>query len=150
VKVQGSWQRRSADSLAAFYLSNTSDIHAALLAESDSLFLTAPQIAALRSADSAFQAGVRALMIPLGRYLAEVGESGAGKTTLDSVQAVRKAYWTLFWQQPEIAAAPLTPTQIALFPLLANMLQVPMKDREHSQWQFGHPVPLVPTRTATR
>ncbi len=40
VRVQKRWERRTADSLAAFYLNNTSDIHRALLAESDSLFLS--------------------------------------------------------------------------------------------------------------
>jgi hypothetical protein len=98
------------------------------------------QIATLRRADSAFSAQVRALFVPLGAYLARVGDAGAGKATLDSVQAVRKAYWKVFWEQPEIAAAALTPTQLSLFPMLANMVQVPKKEREHSQWQFGSPV----------
>jgi hypothetical protein len=30
--------------------------------------------------------------------------------------------------------------QLELFPMLRNMLQVPKKNREHSQWQFGNPV----------
>jgi hypothetical protein len=144
VKVAGNWQRRTADSLAAFYLQNTSNIHAALLAESDSLFLTAAQVAALKKADSTFSAQVRALFVPLGDYLARVGDAGAGKTTLDSVQKVRKAYWKVFWEQPEIALEPLTSTQVSLFPLLANMAQTPKKDREHSQWQFGNPVKFKP------
>jgi hypothetical protein len=27
--------------------------------------------------------------------------------------------------------------------MLKGMLSVPLADREHSQWQFGYPVPLV-------
>ena len=70
------------------------------------------------------------------------------KAELDSVQTIQKEYWKVFWQQPEIAAEPLTPTQISLFPLLANILQTPTKEREHSQWQFGNPVKFVPTERA--
>jgi hypothetical protein len=52
--ADGTWGRRSADSLAAFYLARTSSIHRMLLSESDSLFLSAAQIAALRRADSVY------------------------------------------------------------------------------------------------
>jgi hypothetical protein len=138
------WERRTADSLTAFYLSNTSDIHRALLTESDSLFLTNAQIATLRHADSAFSAQVRTLFVPLGQYLAQFQDGIAGKPALDSVSATRKSYWKIFWQQPEIAGETLTPMQLELFPMLKNMMQVPKKDREHSQWQFGSPVLYKP------
>jgi hypothetical protein len=99
VKVRDGWLRRGPDSLAAFYLSNTSDIHKVLMAESDSLFLSASQMAALRRADSVFSQRVRALYKPLGEFLAR-GQGGAGKAELDSVQATQKAYWKVFWEQP--------------------------------------------------
>jgi hypothetical protein len=133
------WQRRSADSLAAFYLSNTSSIYKLLLEQTDSLFLNKTQVAGLEKADSAFSAQVRALYIPLGEYLAR-GQGGAGKAELDSAKATEKLYWKIFWVQPEIAAAIVTPSQRELMPMFKSMLTVPMKDREHSQWSFGHAV----------
>ena len=135
----GGWARRSADSLAAFYLSNTSDLHKFVLVQSDSLFLSRSQVAALQHADSVFSAQVRALYVPLGEYLAQ-GQGGAGKAELDSVQATQKAYWKIFWQQPEIADSIVTPSQKELLPLLKSIVAVPQQDREHSQWQFGNPV----------
>jgi hypothetical protein len=138
--VNGSWHRRTADSLTAFYLSNTSNVHKALLAESDSLFLSATQIAALRKADTAFSEGVRAIFRPLGEYLVNAGDARTDKAALDSVTASQKAYWKLFWLQPEVADAIVTPTQRELFQLLKGMVATPQKDREQSQWQFGHPV----------
>jgi hypothetical protein len=142
VKTPKGWQRRSADSLTAFYLSNTSDIYKMLVEQTDSLFLSKAQIAALNSADSAFSAQVRALYVPLGEFLAR-GSGAAGKAELDSANATEKLYWKVFWQQPEIAAEIVTPSQRELMPMFMNMLQVPMKEREHSQWQFGHPVTLT-------
>jgi len=139
VKGSVGWQRRSADSLAAFYLSNSSSIYKMLIEQSDSLFLSKAQVASLESADSAFSARVRELYVPLGQFLA-VGQGGAGKAELDSVQATQKKYWKVFWEQPEIASAIVTPSQRELMPMFKGMLGVPMKEREHSQWQFGHPV----------
>jgi hypothetical protein len=135
----GGWTRRSADSLAAFYLSRTSSLHKLVLEQSDSLFLSRAQIAALRQADSVYSAQVRALYVPLGQYLAR-GQGGAGKAELDSVQATQKEYWKIFWLQPEIADSIVTPAQKELLPLLRGIVNVPKIDREHSQWQFGHPV----------
>jgi len=140
VRVNKQWSRRSADSLAAFYLNNTSDIHRAILAESDSLFLSTAQVAALRQADSAFVTQVRAIFLPLGNYLAQFGDGQATKAALDSVATARKAYWKVFWQQPEVAFEVLTPTQRTLMPMLANMVQVPAKEREFAQWYFGHSI----------
>src|SRR5436189_195968 len=51
LKVGRIWERRSADSLAAFYLSNTSSIFKLLIDQSDSLFLSKAQVTALHSAD---------------------------------------------------------------------------------------------------
>ncbi|MFI5256767.1 MAG: carboxypeptidase-like regulatory domain-containing protein [Gemmatimonadales bacterium] len=135
----GGWQRRSADSLAAFYLSRTSDLHKLLLEQTDSLFLSRTQVAALRRADSVFSARVRELYVPLGEFLAR-GQGGAGTAELDSVQATQKAYWKIFWQQPEIADSIVTPSQKELVPMFKSIVAIPQQDREHSQWQFGHPV----------
>jgi hypothetical protein len=118
-------------------------VHRALLAESDSLFLSAGQVAALRRADSLFSARVRALYVPLGQFLASRPEGRPGKAELDSVKATEKAYWRVFWEQPEAADSLVTPTQRELFPLLRNMMAVPKRERENSQWQFGNAVPLV-------
>jgi hypothetical protein len=139
VKGPTGWQRRSADSLSAFYLSRTSDIYKLLIEQSDSLFLSKSQVAALAGADSIFSARVRELYVPLGEFLAR-GQGGAGKAELDSVQATQKTYWKIFWEQPEIAGAIVTPSQRELMPMFKGMLGVPMKEREHSQWSFGYPV----------
>jgi len=143
VKVpKAGWQRRSADSLASFYLSRTSSIHKALLQESDSLFLTNDQVARLRLADSVYSARVRELYVPLGAFLATRPRE-PGKIELDTVTATQKAYWKVFWEQPEVADSIITPLQRDLMPMLKAMLGVPKKDREHSQWVFGYPVQLV-------
>ena len=110
-----------------------------MLEQTDSLFLSRAQVAALQRADSAFSAQVRALYVPLGEFLAQ-GQGGAGKAELDSVQATQKAYWKIFWEQPEIADSIVTPSQKELSPDAERHGERPKKDREHSQWQFGHPV----------
>ncbi|MBW7933418.1 MAG: carboxypeptidase regulatory-like domain-containing protein, partial [Gemmatimonadaceae bacterium] len=143
VRIQKRWVRRDADSLASFYLRNTSNIHAALLAESDSLLLNPRQIVALRALDSAYKAQVRALYRPLGVYLSQFSDGQATKAALDSVTATSKAYWKVFWEQPEKADSVITPIQRELMPMLRGMLGVPKPDREHSQWQFGYSLPLV-------
>ncbi len=144
VKGPEGWIRRSADSLTTFYLSSTSDIHKVLLAESDSLFLSATQMAALRRADSVYSARVRAIYVPLGAFLSK-GNGGAGKAELDSVQATQTAYWKIFWEQPEIADSIITPVQRELIPLMQNLLSVPKENRKGSRFFFGRPVTLVDT-----
>lgn len=139
VKIEKGWERRSADSLTAFYLQNTSSIHKVLLEETDSLFLTRQQVAGLRKADSVFSERVRAIYVPLGKYLAETN-GFAGKAQLDSAKATEKLYWVIFWEQPEIAAEFVTPAQRELIPMFGSMLQVPMEDRKNSHWDFGHAV----------
>jgi hypothetical protein len=151
VRVAGGWRRRSADSLTAFYLDGTSSIHKALLRESDSLFLSAPQIAALRRADSVYSQRVRAVYAPLGEYLAR-GNGAAGKAEMDSANATSKEYWRIFWEQAAIADSILTPAQKELFPMLRRLVEVPAKEREHARWYFGHPVtmPEAAKRTSPR
>ncbi|MGI8510843.1 MAG: carboxypeptidase-like regulatory domain-containing protein, partial [Gemmatimonadaceae bacterium] len=140
VRGPNGWTRRSADSLAAFYLSRTSDIYKGLLQNSDSLFLTRPQIAMLQYDDSIYSAQVRAVYIPLGQFLAGRSASDPGKAEMDSAKNTQKAYLKAFWRQPEIADSAITPAQRELMPLLKSMLAVPSKDREHSQYNFGNPV----------
>ncbi|HET9454645.1 MAG TPA: hypothetical protein VFO66_10215, partial [Gemmatimonadaceae bacterium] len=136
------WTRRGADSITAFYLARTSSIHGALLEESDSLFLSKEQIARLQVADSIYSAQVRGIYLPLGEYLASTGGAPPGQAQLDSVGAVQKAYWKIFWQQPEVADSILTPLQKSLMPPLVQMLRVPAADREKSKWYIGTPVTL--------
>ena len=78
----------------------------------------------------------------LGELLAQAADGAAGKAELDSVKTVQKAYWKIFWEQPEIADSIVTPTQKELFPMLERMVAVPKKERENSQWQFGYPVQI--------
>lgn len=143
MKVKGGWEPRGADSISAIYLRNTSNVHRLLLAESDSLFLTADQIKRLIAADSVFSAGVRDIYVPLGRFLAGRPDRIVGKIELDSVTAATKRYWPLFWEQADVADSIITPQQKDLLPFIRSMTQVPKDDRKDSQWQFGHPVPLV-------
>jgi hypothetical protein len=142
VKGPTGWQRRSADSLTTFYLNRTSDIYKLLIEMSDSIFLSKTQVAALEGADSVFSARVRELYVPMGEFLAR-GQGEAGKVELDSVQATQKSYWKVFWEQPEIAGDILTPVQRDLLPFFKNIIATTKKDREHSQWSFGHPVKLA-------
>jgi hypothetical protein len=142
VRVAKTWAPRSADSLTAFYLDQTSNIHTALIAESDSLFLTPAQLAELRKAEATFAGQVRGIYGELGKYLSGFAGGAASKAALDSANAAKKAYWKVFWEQPEIAAALVTPTQRDLMPLLRDMLTIPKPQREHSQWMFGSPVKL--------
>ena len=121
-----------------------------MLAESDSLFLSQQQIAALRRADSSYVQRVRAIFVPLGQYLSQFGNGEASKAALDSVAASRKAYWKIFWQQPEVADSIITPTQRTLMPMLEQMLMVTAKERENSQWFFGHPIKFRDDKVATR
>jgi hypothetical protein len=139
VKGPTGWQRRAPDQIAKVYLRFTSSIFQALLEQTDSLFLSKAQVAALQAGDSVFSSRVRAVYIPLGEYLSH-GQGAAGKAELDSAKASDKLYWKIFWEQPEIAAAIVTPAQRELMPMFKSMLGVPMKEREHSQWQFGFPV----------
>ncbi len=137
VRVQKQWQARSADSLTALYLHQTSNIHTSMLLESDSLFLTADQTTALRAAEAAYSMRVRHIYRELGNYLAQFAGGSVTKAALDSATVSRKAYWKVFWEQPEIAAALVTPTQRDLFPLLRDMLATPKPARLNSQWFFG-------------
>jgi hypothetical protein len=149
VKQAKGWERRSADSLAAFYLRETSDIFRALIDESDSLFLRTDQIAGLRSADSVYSARVRGVYGPLSRYLAQFADGAAPPAALDTVRAATKSYWKVFWEQPEIAGSLITSSQMHLMPFFERMLEVPKLEREHSQWQFGYAVPLVEAKGKT-
>jgi hypothetical protein len=143
VKVNRQWERRGADSLTAFYLQNTSDIYRMILPESDSLFLRNSQIVALQRADSAFSSQVRKIYGDLGRYLAQFPDGNVSKAALDSANASKRAYWKVFWEQPEIADSLMTSSQKSLMPMMQSIVTVPKKDREHSQWQFGWPVLLT-------
>ena len=137
------WARRTADSVTAFYLQNTSSVHKLVMSESDSLFLSKAQYERLRVADSVFSAQVRGVYLPLGEYLASIGDRAPGKAEIDSVEAAQKAYWKVFWQQPEVADSVLTTTQRALLPMLQRMVAMPQRERENSQWRFGFPVSML-------
>ncbi len=143
VRVGRKWEPRSADSLTALYLEQTSNIHTAILSESDSLFLSPEQIGALRKAEADFSDRVRAIYGQLGQYLARYAGGAASKAVLDSTNSAKKAYWAAFWEQPEIAAALVTPTQRDLMPMLRDMLPTTKADRLRSQWMFGSQVKFV-------
>lgn len=140
VRVARTWQPRSVDSLTAVYLRQTSNVHAALLSESDSLFLSAEQITSLRKAEAEFSARVRAIYGDLGKYLVQFAGASPTKAALDSAGAAKKAYWRVFWEQPEIAGAIVNATQRDLMPVLRDMLATPKAQRQNAQWFFGNPV----------
>jgi hypothetical protein len=140
VRVNREWRPRTADSLTALYLRETSNVHASILAESDSLLLTPAQIAALQKADTVYSDRVRQVYGELGQYLSQYAGGAASKAALDSANATKKAYWRVFWEQPEIAGEILTPTQRELMSLLKSMMSVSAKDRAGSQYYFGNNV----------
>lgn len=140
VKVGKRWEPRNADSLTSLYLQETSSIHTAVLAESDSLFLTAEQIVGLRKAEGEFATRVRKIYGELGAYLAQFAGGGVTKAALDSAGKAKKAYWEVFWEQPEVAAALLSPTQRDLMPILRDMFATPKAQRKDAQWMFGNEV----------
>lgn len=143
VKVNGAWERRSADSISAVYLRNTSNVHRLTLAESDSLFLTKDQIAALMVADSIYSRDVRDIYLALGRFLAGRPVGVPGKIELDSVTSATKRFWPLFWAQADTIDKIVTPQQKELLPMLRDLTATSQEDRKDSQWYFGYPVPLV-------
>ena len=150
IKTAKGWQRRTVDSLTTFYLNETSSIHRALVAEADTLFLTAPQIDQLRQRDSVFADQVRKLYRPLAEFLASQPDGVASKAALDSVKATTKKYWEIFWKQPEIAAEVLMPQQIDVMSLLKDMLTIPQDKRKGNQYYFGSNVTLTHTVAQVR
>ncbi|HEY0995732.1 MAG TPA: hypothetical protein VGD77_07065 [Gemmatimonadaceae bacterium] len=141
----GHWQRRSADSITAYYLRSTSSVHRLLLSNSDSLFLSGDQIRRLRIADSVFSEEVRSIYRPLGEYLAGIPDEEPGKPQLERVTATERAYWQVFWKQVPIADSIVTPTQRSLIPMFEQMVRTPEDRRnENSRYQFGESVPLRP------
>ncbi|HJQ12996.1 MAG TPA: hypothetical protein VJ840_18335, partial [Gemmatimonadaceae bacterium] len=142
VRTRQGWQRRSADSIAAYYLDYTSSIYKLLIEQSDSLFLTKAQVASLTRADSIYSERVRAIYVPLGQFLAR-NNGEAGKAELDSANASDKLYWKVFWEQPDTVAQVLTPTQRELMPMVKAMIEVPKNQREHTQFNFGYSVTLA-------
>jgi hypothetical protein len=149
VRMNGRWERRGEDSLVSRYLRETSSIHKVLVEEADTLLLLPPQIELLRQRDSVFSAQVRELYRPLAKFLAGQPDGVASKQALDSAKTVQKAYWELFWKQPEIAAAVLESQQMDVISLLKDMLTVPPPQRKQSRYFFGrsitfkHTVPQV-------
>ncbi len=143
VRIGKRWEPRSADSLTALYLQETSSIHTALLTESDSLFLSPEQIVGLRRAEGAFSDRVRTIYSDLGQYLAQFAGGSATKAAVDSTAKSKTAYWAAFWEQPEIAAALLIPTQRDLMPLLRDMFATPKAMRAHARWMFGSEVKFL-------
>jgi hypothetical protein len=71
----------------------------------------------------------------------------AGAEELERAKAAEKAYWRLFWLQPEIVEAVLTPVQRELNTFVKQMVAVPKKQREQSQWSFQYPS-RCPSRAA--
>ncbi|MEO6778658.1 MAG: hypothetical protein ABI194_04325, partial [Gemmatimonadaceae bacterium] len=65
------------------------------------------------------------------------------KAELDSVKKAQKAYWKIFWEQPEIADSVINPAQRELIPMFQHLLAVPTSQRDQAQWYFGNPVTLV-------
>ena len=143
VRVKGGWERRSVDSLTAFYMTKSSSILRVVLAESDSLFLNREQIGELVTADSIFGERVRSVYRPLAEFLATLPGGIAGKAALDSANAADKKYWVVFWEQVDVMSPIVSPQQRELLPILKNIASVTKEDRKNSQWYIGFPVPTT-------
>ena len=140
VRGPNGFTRRSAESIIDLYLGRTSDVYKLLLDNSDSLFLTRGQIAELLQHDSVFVAQVRDVYRPMANYLAAGTTRDPGKAELDSVAKADKEYQRIFWEQPEIAAAILSPLQRDMITELKDMLAISREQRKHYQMNFQHPV----------
>ena len=135
------WVPRSAEDIARFYLGQTSNIHQYLLAQSDSLLLTAEQIAALQRADEVYADSVRSLFTGLGRHLAS-NRQKASAADLEAAAAAQRRYRQLFWRQPAVAVEILTPLQRQLMPFLGALVLAPPRAREEEDVSVGYPVSL--------
>jgi hypothetical protein len=144
VRTPTGWTRQSAESIIDLYLRQTSDVYKLLLTNSDSLFLSRGQIAELLQHDSVYTAQVRDVYRPLANYLAAGHGRDPGKAELDTVAKAKKAYQQIFWEQPEIAAAVLSPMQRDLITELKQMLETSREQRKHSSFLFQHPVTAKP------
>ncbi len=140
VRGPNGWTRRSADSITAMYLAQTSDIYKLLLYQSDSLFLTRGQIVALENHDSVYIERARAVYRPLANMLAAGHARDPGQAEMESVTKAKAAYQDLFWEQPEIAASVLSPMQREMVTELKNMLAISKERRKHYSVGFGFPV----------
>jgi hypothetical protein len=140
VRGPSGWKRQSAESIMDLYLGRTSDVYKLLLDVSDSLFLSRGQIAELLQHDSVYTAQVRDIYRPLANYLAAGNARDPGKAEVDSVVKANKEYQRIFWEQPEISAAVLSPMQRDLVNELKQLLAVPRERRKHVQFNFQHPV----------
>jgi Carboxypeptidase regulatory-like domain len=148
VRVARRWEPRSADSIAAFYVRRHSNLYTLILSQSDSLFLTTEQQANLKRAEGEFAVRVNATYAELAGYLAQFADRVPTKAAVDSATATEKIHWRHFWQQPEVAAAMLTPAQRELLSLLRDLLGVTPKNREGSQYYFGSNVKYAKPGTA--
>jgi hypothetical protein len=140
VRVNGAWERRSVDSIAAIYLRETSSVHRFLVLEADSLLLRPEQVRALREYDLAFSDSVRRIYRSLAEQLARNAES---KVALEYVAAAQRAYWDIFWQQLQPAAAVLDSWQVQRMPILGDALALPVARRGNTEYSFEASVPLV-------
>lgn len=143
--VRGKAGTRTADSLATFLVRRrVGNLFQFVLAESDSLFLTPTQIAALRTASAAYTAEARSRYVPLGHYLAGRSAKAVGPAALDTVKATEAGYQQQFWRAVEHMATILTPSQRQLLPILDQMLATPPARRPNAFFGFGHLVDLFP------
>ncbi|WP_309670023.1 hypothetical protein, partial [Gemmatimonas sp.] len=144
VKQQGAWARRSADSIASFYMrQRANNLYRLITSESDSLLLSKAQQEALRIADTAYVRRVRALYRPLGVYLASQPDNGAGPEALARVKAVADSQQVMFWESVDTVGTLLSAGQRAMLPILADALRVPPSARKNSFFGFGFFVDLV-------
>jgi hypothetical protein len=150
VRVDGKWERRSADALFDHYLAETSSIYRWLVYEADSLLLRPEQIAALRAQDSLYSDSVRAIYRPLVTFLATQVTGAASKEVLSMVKSAQVAYWDHFWRQPEVAATLLDAPQIMQVPMLRDMLATTPERRKRTEYSVEHPVPSKHTLAAVR
>jgi len=144
VRTGAAWHRKTADSIAAYYLRlHTGDLYRAVLSESDSLLLSRDQRAALRTADSSFVEETRRDYRALGAYLTQYSDDGAGRSALNSIQATARAQKVRFWVTVDRVGAILDPTQRLMLPLIADVLRVPREDRMNRNFGFGFSVALT-------
>jgi len=127
VRVNGALQRPTAAAIVQRYVTRISSVHSVVLYNSDTLFLTRPQIEAFAKADTAFRRTARAIYQTLADSLALLPPRFDAGAALEMVKRADRNYESLFWEQTAIVKAQLTPIQSSALPdFVRRMVSEPL------------------------
>jgi hypothetical protein len=98
------------------YARNVPDLYAAIIAESDSLFLTAEQVTALRAAQAEYRVRVDSVWAGLAAYLAELPDRYSSAEALRRQEEATDRAWEISRQEGPTVKSILSPLQISMLP----------------------------------